>query len=118
MVQQKAPGFGVQAHRIIKAICELVGIKDIRVKIGKMIIIKTLSRNFSNSFFFHVSEGAISPLNITRAFFLGLLRQRTHQLLANEKGLHLVEFRPENYNFPLVIYFREIECIFQNRLTH
>ena len=39
LVQQKAPGFGVQAHRIIKAICELVGIKDIRVKIGKMIII-------------------------------------------------------------------------------
>ena len=45
----------------------------------------------------------MSPLNITRAFFLGLLRQRTHQVLANEKGLHLVELREENDNFPLVI---------------
>ena len=44
----------------------------------------------------------MSPLNITRAFFLGLLRQRTHQVLANEKGLHLVELREENDNFPLV----------------
>merc|ERR1712029_545102 len=43
-----------------------------------------------------------NPLHTTKAFFLGLMRQRTHQELANEKGLHLVEFREENDFFPLV----------------
>ena len=79
-VQQKPPGYGVSAHRIIVAVCELVGIKDIRVTI----------------------EGRINPLNVLKAFLLGLLRQRTHQALANEKRLHLVEFREEMGNFPLV----------------
>lgn len=80
-VQQKPPAFGLEAHRIIIAICQLAGIKDIKV----------------------VIEGSSNPLNIVKAFFLGLLRQRTHQELANEKKLHLVEFREENDNFPLVI---------------
>ncbi len=80
-VQQKPYGFGVSAHRIIKAACELIGIKDLRVTV----------------------EGANNPVNILKAFLLGLLRQRTHQALANEKGLHLVEFRAEMGNFPLVV---------------
>ena len=32
-VQQKPPGYGLSAHRLIIAACELVGIKDIRVTI-------------------------------------------------------------------------------------
>ena len=32
-VQQKPPGHGVSAHRLIRAACELVGIKDLRVTI-------------------------------------------------------------------------------------
>ena len=37
-VQQKPPGHGVSAHRLIRAACELVGIKDLRVTIeGKKI---------------------------------------------------------------------------------
>ncbi len=34
--------------------------------------------------------------HMIKAFFLGLMRQRTHHDLANEKGLHLVEVWPEN----------------------
>ena len=43
-----------------------------------------------------------NKLNILKAFIIGLLRQRTHQELANEKKLHLVEFRSEMGNYPLV----------------
>lgn len=81
-VQQKPFGYGVSAHRLITAACELVGIKDIRVTI----------------------EGRThNKLNILKAFLVGLLRQRTHQELANEKRLHLVEMRAEMGNFPVVV---------------
>ena len=79
-VEQKPPGHGLVGHRIIIAICKLVGLKDLRAKI----------------------EGTINPISIVKAFFLGLLRQRTHQALANEKRLHLVEYRQETGNYPRV----------------
>ncbi|CAB4064187.1 RP-S5 [Lepeophtheirus salmonis] len=80
-VKQKPPGHGIKSQRIIKAICEVVGIKDLYAKI----------------------EGSINPQHIVKAFFIGLIRQRTHQDLANEKRLHLVEFREENENFPRLV---------------
>ena len=80
-VRAKPPGHGIVAHRIIKSMCELIGIKDLHAQI----------------------EGSLNPLHVAKAFFLGLLRQRTHQALANEKKLHLVEFREETGNFPLVV---------------
>ena len=80
-VKQRPPGFGIQAHRTIKAACKVIGIKDLEA----------------------IVEGAINYNHIIKAFFLGLLRQRTHQALADEKRLHLVELRPENDNFPRVV---------------
>merc|ERR1719334_2535665 len=82
IVKQKPPGYGVEGTRLIKSICEMIGIKDLSVKI----------------------EGSHrNTLATTKAFFLGLLRQRTHQELADEMRLHLVEFREENDFFPLVV---------------
>jgi len=79
---QKPPGHGIVAHRCIKEICKLVGIKDIHVK----------------------CEGDVTNYRqVTRAFVLGLLRQRTYQELANEKQLHLVELREERFNYPEVV---------------
>jgi small subunit ribosomal protein S5 len=80
-VRQKPPGFGVKAHRTIKAACQVIGIQDLEA----------------------VIEGAKNYNHIIKAFFLGLLRQRTHQALADEKGLHLVELRAENDNFPRLV---------------
>ena len=80
-VHQRPPGFGIKAHRTIKAACQLIGIKDLEADI----------------------EGSRNYNHIIKAFFLGLLRQRTHQVLADEKRLHLVELRPENDNFPKVV---------------
>ena len=38
-------------------------------------------------------EGSLNVQNVVKAFVLGLLRQRTHQALADEKQLHLVGIR-------------------------
>jgi len=81
LVQQRPPGTGIIAHRGIKAICELAGIKDIYAKV----------------------EGAVTMQSIVKAFVLGLIRQKTHQTLADEKRLHLVEIKPENDYYPRLL---------------
>jgi len=80
-VQQQPPGYGLRCHRGIKAICQLVGIKDMYAKV----------------------EGSVNMQHVVKAFILGLLRQRTHQALADEKQLYLVEMRKENDYFPKVV---------------
>lgn len=51
-------GYGLVCHRIIKKICELVGIKDIYVKV----------------------EGSVNPKNISKAFISGLLNQVSNNI--------------------------------------
>ncbi|XP_076751338.1 mitochondrial ribosomal protein S5 [Xylocopa sonorina] len=80
-VQQKPKGYGLRCHRAIRACCEVAGITDMYAKI----------------------EGSTNISNIVRAFFIGLLQQKTHEEMANEKQLHLVEVRKENYYFPTVL---------------
>ncbi|XP_022257545.1 putative 28S ribosomal protein S5, mitochondrial [Limulus polyphemus] len=80
-VKKKPKGFGLVCHRAIKTICEIIGIKDLYAKV----------------------EGSTNINNLTKAFFLGLQNQKTHQQLAQEKGLHVVEYREERDNFPQVI---------------
>lgn len=81
-VERKPKGYGIRAHRIIKSICEAFGIKDLYAK----------------------AEGASgNQINVTKAFFLGLMNQRSYQEMADEKRLHLVEMRDENFNFPTVL---------------
>ncbi|CAH2245082.1 28S ribosomal protein S5, mitochondrial [Pararge aegeria] len=80
-VQKKNKGYGLSCHRAIKEICEAIGIKDLRAKL----------------------EGSNNLQHIVKAFFIGLLQQRTHQQLAEEKKLHLVEYRAENEEYPTVV---------------
>lgn len=80
-VTKKPEGYGLKCHRVIKIICEVLGIRDLHAKV----------------------EGAMNVQHITKAFFLGLLQQKTHQQLAEEKQLHVVEFRNENGNFPRIL---------------
>lgn len=81
-VQRRPKGYGLVAHRVIKAICEMFGITDIHAKV----------------------EGSkYDKINMTKAFFLGLMNQRKYEDMANEKKLHLVELREENYNFPRLL---------------
>ncbi|CAG4957423.1 unnamed protein product [Colias eurytheme] len=80
-VQKKNEGYGLMVHRAIKEICQAIGIKDLRAKV----------------------EGSNNLQHIVKAFFIGLLQQRTHQQLAEEKKLHLVEYRAENEYYPTVV---------------
>ncbi|KDR13269.1 28S ribosomal protein S5, mitochondrial [Zootermopsis nevadensis] len=80
-VTKKPEGFGLVCHRAIKTTCEVIGIKDLYAKV----------------------EGPTNLQHIIKAFFIGLLHQKTHQMLADEKKLHVVEFREENDYFPTVV---------------
>lgn len=81
-VHKKPKGYGLVCHRALKTICEIIGIKDMYAKV----------------------EGNTKNIkNLTRAFFEGLLHQKTHQQLADETGLNVVEFRKETDFFPRVI---------------
>lgn len=80
-VYKKPIGFGLVCHRAIKTICETVGIKDLYAK----------------------CEGSPNVQHVTKAFFLGLLKQKPYEQLAESKGLYLVEFRKENGDFPKVL---------------
>ncbi len=54
MYAEKRPkGYGIVSHRIIKKVCELIGVKDVYVKI----------------------EGSSNPKNVVKAFLSGLLNQ-------------------------------------------
>ncbi|KAG1649384.1 ADP-dependent glucokinase [Nymphon striatum] len=79
--ENRREGYGLICHRSIEAICKCIGIKDIHVKL----------------------EGAKNIQNMTKAFFFGLHQQKTHSVIAEEKGLNLVEFREENGEFPTVV---------------
>ncbi|CAH0395789.1 unnamed protein product [Bemisia tabaci] len=80
---KRPEGYGLlKCHRVIRTICELVGIKDMEAKV----------ENATNN-----------PSAVVKAFFLGLLRQRTPQQLSDEVKLHLVEFRKENDYCPRIV---------------
>lgn len=80
-VTKKPKGYGLRTHRVIKTCCELLGIKDLHARI----------------------EGATGVQNIVKAFFLGLLQQKTYDQMAEEKKLYLVEFRKDNKYFPKIV---------------
>lgn len=71
----------MKCHRVIKTLCEIIGIKDLAAKI----------------------EGSTNVNSTTKAFLLGLIRQKTHEQIAEEKQLHLVEIRKDNNYFPTVL---------------
>lgn len=58
-VSKKPKGYGLVCHRIIKACCELIGIKDLHAKV----------------------EGSTTPQYIIKAFLIGLLKQVIDKLV-------------------------------------
>ncbi|KAM8945493.1 small ribosomal subunit protein uS5m [Pelodytes ibericus] len=74
-------GYGLRCHRAIITICKLIGITDMYAKVS----------------------GSVNLLNLTRALFLGLASQVSHQELADKKSLHVVEFRDECGPLPQIV---------------
>uniref|UniRef100_A0A5S6R1M8 Small ribosomal subunit protein uS5m n=1 Tax=Trichuris muris TaxID=70415 RepID=A0A5S6R1M8_TRIMR len=81
-VERMPEGYGLRCHRAIKAICELVGIRDLYAKV------EGNTKNYQA---------------IAKAFFDGLQKQETHQALADRKRLLVVEFRKELGYLPKVV---------------
>lgn len=75
-------GYGLVCHRVIKTLCELIGIKDIYVKV------EGNTKNY---------------LAISRAFIDGLLKQKSMQEIADETGQHVVQYRAELSELPVVV---------------
>uniref|UniRef100_A0A158R5Z5 Small ribosomal subunit protein uS5m n=1 Tax=Syphacia muris TaxID=451379 RepID=A0A158R5Z5_9BILA len=80
--QRRPAGYGLMCHPRLQKICELIGIKDIYVKV------EGSTKNY---------------LALTHAFMTGLLNQETHQELADRKGLHVVELSPSRHYMPKII---------------
>ena len=80
-VEQRPEGYGLVCHRAIRAICQVLGIKDLYAKV----------------------EGSTCLQSVVKAFMIGLLKMKDHQQLAEEKGLHVVECKPEHGNFPKIV---------------
>jgi len=81
-VERRPEGFGLVCHRAIKAICEVIGIKDLYAK----------------------TEGSTSNIScLVRAFFIGLMKQKSLKEIANEKGLHIVKLEDRCDNFPKIV---------------
>lgn len=79
---EKMPnGSGLVGHRIIKKVCQAVGIKDLYAKL----------------------EGSKNAQNMVKAFLCGLLNQKKYDDIAEQKGMNVVEFKPEMNYFPLVL---------------
>lgn len=78
---KRPPGFGLVCHRAILEICRVTGIKDIYCR---------------------VYGPTTNYYDITQAFYQGLRNQKSYQQMADDMGLHLVEFRKENGYFPSV----------------
>lgn len=80
-VKKRPEGHGLVCHRAIKTVCQVIGIKDLYAK----------------------CEGSPNVPHVVKAFFLGLLNQKPYEKIAEEKGLHLVEFKKEYGDFPKVV---------------
>lgn len=87
-VNKMPEGYGLVCHRAIKNICEMIGIRNIYAKI----------------------EGSTNVQSVAKAFFWGLLNQKSPEVLADEVGCHLVEFRPDRRYFPVVVASPAKEC--------
>ncbi|XP_017040736.1 28S ribosomal protein S5, mitochondrial [Drosophila ficusphila] len=66
---QKPDGYGLVCHRAIQTICKVIGIKDLYAKI----------------------EGSTNLQHIVKAFFIGLMSQRSYQNISNETNLNIVQ---------------------------
>ncbi|XP_061405799.1 small ribosomal subunit protein uS5m [Lethenteron reissneri] len=80
-VKKMPRGQGLHCHRAIITMCRLIGIEDMYAKV----------------------TGSVNLINMTKAFFLGLTTQETHQQAADRSGLHVVELRDETGPLPVVV---------------
>lgn len=90
-VFKKPEGYGLVCHRAIQTICKAIGIKDLYAKI----------------------EGSTNLQHVVKAFFIGLMRQKSYQEIANESTLHIVERQEAKNGFPEIKSSPQVESKFK-----
>ncbi|OAF64945.1 28S ribosomal protein S5, mitochondrial [Intoshia linei] len=80
-IQPREKGFGLKCNRVLKAVCKLLGIKNIQVKDANGTCINTM----------------------LHAFFRALDGQESHQDLVNRTNKFLVAFKEEEGLYPNII---------------
>lgn len=79
---KKPEGYGIVAHRVLKAVCQVAGIRNVYIKV----------------------EGPTDNYrHIVKAFFLGLCNMKSWQEIADQKKLHVVELREDQDYYPRVV---------------
>ncbi|TPP61677.1 Small subunit ribosomal protein S5 [Fasciola gigantica] len=82
-------GFGLCCHRLIRTLCNIVGIRDMYAKV------EGSTRNYQT---------------ITRGFLRLLSEQKPYSELSNELGLHVVEFSADNNMYPRILASPDPGC--------
>ncbi|ELU12582.1 hypothetical protein CAPTEDRAFT_156921 [Capitella teleta] len=96
-IHKKEKGYGLKCHRALKTLCQMIGIKDLHVRV----------------------EGSTKNIRaITKGFFDALNNQENHQDLANRTGYHIVERRKERDYFPTVVASPVDREVKQERMTN
>lgn len=96
LAYKKPEGYGVVAHRVLKAICNVAGIRNAYCKV------EGPTKNYRH---------------LAKAFFLGLCNIKSFQAMADEKKLHVVEMREDNDFYPRIVaspsdgYVRDYDSI-------
>ena len=85
-VYSRPPGFGLKMPRVLAACCHVLGITDLEAR-------KNLAEK----------EADMNISYLVQCFLMGLMRQKTHQELADETGYLVVQTRPEEGNFPRLL---------------
>lgn len=88
-------GYGLRCHRMIKSICQVVGVKNLHARL------------LGNS------RKAIS---IVKATVQALATQETHEELAERTGCYVVKTNPESFNLPEIIAIPSTEQIAKCRI--
>lgn len=87
-------GSGLTCHRLLRTICQVIGIKDMYAKV------EGNSKNY---------------LIITRGFLRLLSEQQTYSDLANKTGMHVVQFSTDEDMYPRVLASPAPGCsVYQN----
>jgi len=92
-MERKVDGHGLRCQRIVKAMADLAGIKDLRAKLS----------------------GVTTPMTVVQVTMQALLCQETHQELADRTGKYVLEHQP-GVERPRVVAYPTPESVALNRI--
>jgi len=94
-IHKREKGYGLVCHRVLKSVCQMLGIKDIHIK----------------------TEGSTkNAAAMAQAFFEALANQETHQELSDRTKYHVVEYKNERQALPVVVASPQTSTVEKDKL--